>query len=164
MGMTREEAINKLYGLIYGVVDRQRIDDTCREVIDYLKAQENEALDMPKPDSDIGCWYDITHNYTLKQVVSALKEQEPRVMTLEEVEQEKVMWLETNNHEWSVMSGVHETVLRTDDDRYDFSDIIVQFVDQECCEIICARDRFGIEWRCWTSRPTKEQMEAAPWN
>ena len=74
--MTREEAINKLYGLIYGVVDRQRIDDTCREVIDYLKAQENEALDMPKPDSDIGCWYDITHNYTLEQVVSALKSRE----------------------------------------------------------------------------------------
>ena len=38
--MTREEAINKLHGLIYGAIDRQRVDDTCREVIDYLKAQE----------------------------------------------------------------------------------------------------------------------------
>ena len=41
------------------------------------KAQEPEALDAPKPDSDIGCWYDITHNYTLEQVVNALKAQEP---------------------------------------------------------------------------------------
>ena len=90
--------------------------------------------------------------------------QEPRVMTLEEVEQKKVMWLETNNHEWDAMNGIHETVLRTDDDRYDFSDIIVQFVDQEGCEIICARDRFGIEWRCWTSRPTDEVRRVTPWN
>ena len=41
-----------------------------------LKAQEHEALDMPKPDSEIGCWYDITHSYTLEQVVSVLKSRE----------------------------------------------------------------------------------------
>lgn len=49
------------------------IEDTLA----LLKAQEPEAMDASKPDSDIGCWYDITHNYTLEQVVSALKEQEP---------------------------------------------------------------------------------------
>ena len=47
------------------------------DAIALLKAQEPEAMDAPKPDSDIGCWYDITHNYTLEQVVSALKEQKP---------------------------------------------------------------------------------------
>lgn len=58
--------------------------DTCErmrplyeDAIALLKAQEPETMDAPKPDSDIGCWYDITHNYTLEQVVSALKEQEP---------------------------------------------------------------------------------------
>lgn len=24
-------------------------------------------------------------------------------------------------------------------------------------------DGYGIDWRCWTSRPTDEQMEATPW-
>ena len=46
------------------------------DAITLLKAQEAETVDAPKPDSDIGCWYDITHNYTLEQVVSALKAQE----------------------------------------------------------------------------------------
>lgn len=52
--MTREEAIDKLHGLIYGVVDRQRIDDTCREVIDYLNEQEPRVMTLEevkaKPD------------------------------------------------------------------------------------------------------------------
>ena len=51
--------------------------ELMRDALALLKEQEHEALDMPKPDSDIGCWYDITHNYTLEQVVSALKAQEP---------------------------------------------------------------------------------------
>ena len=44
--MTREEAISKLHGLIYGVINRQRVDDTCREVIDYLKAQEPKVMTL----------------------------------------------------------------------------------------------------------------------
>ena len=74
MGMTREEAIevfNELKKCYLG-----GIVDAIDMAIEALKAQEHEALDMPKPDSDIGCWYDITHNYTLEQVVSALKSRE----------------------------------------------------------------------------------------
>lgn len=54
--------------------------ETLEDAIALLKTQEPEAMDAPKPDSDIECWYDITHNYTLEQVISALKAQEPRVM------------------------------------------------------------------------------------
>lgn len=50
------------------------------DTITLLKAQEAEAVDAPKPDSNIGCWYNITHNYTLEQVVSALKAQEPMLV------------------------------------------------------------------------------------
>lgn len=47
-----------------------------KDVYTLLKAQKAESVDASKPDSDIGCWYDITHNYTLEQVVSALKARE----------------------------------------------------------------------------------------
>lgn len=50
--------------------------EVLKGVLALLKAQEPEAADALEPDSDIGCWYDITHNYTLEQVVSALKLQE----------------------------------------------------------------------------------------
>ena len=46
------------------------------DTLALLKAQRPEAMDVPKPDNDIGCWYDITHNYTLEQVVNALKSRE----------------------------------------------------------------------------------------
>ena len=55
--MTREEAINKLYGLIYGVVDRQRIDDTCREVIDYLKEQKQRTKYPVRKQSKHGYFF-----------------------------------------------------------------------------------------------------------
>lgn len=46
------------------------------DAIALLKAQEPETSDALKPDDNVGCWYDITHNYTLEQVVSALKSRE----------------------------------------------------------------------------------------
>ena len=56
--MTREEAIDKLHGLIYGVVDRQRIDDTCREVIDYLKAQEPRVMTRDELSEKTDVWFE----------------------------------------------------------------------------------------------------------
>jgi hypothetical protein len=77
-----EEAIqhfSRYSGDEYGrEFDYARVEvETLEDALALLKAQEPETMDAPKPDSDIGCWYDITHNYTLEQVVSALKEQEP---------------------------------------------------------------------------------------
>lgn len=97
--MTRQEVIK---GLECCMITS---DDSCKEECPYrgqgdeteycdeklikdayrlLKAQEPEAVNAQKPDSDIGCWYDITHNYTLEQVVSALKAQEPVVPIVSE--------------------------------------------------------------------------------
>lgn len=60
------------------------VEALLQDALVLLKAQESEAMDAPKPDSDIGCWYDITHNYTLEQVVSALKAQEPKPPIIKE--------------------------------------------------------------------------------
>jgi len=40
MELTREQAIAKLEALVESVVDREMIDETCHEVIGYLKVQE----------------------------------------------------------------------------------------------------------------------------
>ena len=35
---------------------------------------------------------------------------------------------------------------------------------KRCCKTCKWRsDEYGKTWRCWTSRPTDEQMEATPW-
>jgi len=44
VGMTREEAINKLEYLINSPVGREEIDETCYEVMDYLSAQKPRVM------------------------------------------------------------------------------------------------------------------------
>ena len=72
------------------------ICECCHELmmdaLELVKGQEPEALDAQKQDSDVGCWYDITHNYTLEQVVSALKAQEPVKPTVEHNLAGQPMW------------------------------------------------------------------------
>ena len=53
------------------------VNHLLQDALALLQAQEPETSDAPKSDNNVGCWYDITHNYTLEQVVSALKAQEP---------------------------------------------------------------------------------------
>ena len=132
----------------FGDDEVELFDRLARDALALLKAQEPEALDMPKPDSDIGCWYDITHNYTLEQVVSALKAQEPRVMTLEKVKQ----WCDIHPHKqnpiWVEFQHGHGT-----------NGWRVGLVNSGL--LAWCKDN---EARCWTSRPTDEQREVVPWN
>ena len=46
MGMTWEEAINKLEYLINSPVGREEIDETCYEVMKYLAAQEPRVMTL----------------------------------------------------------------------------------------------------------------------
>ena len=83
--MTVKEAILTLNANVIIACERAGFDSATVKMIEdaldvieiALQAQEPETSDAPKSDNNIGCWYDITHNYTLEQVVSALKAQEP---------------------------------------------------------------------------------------
>ena len=132
----------------------------CADAMEMLKAQEPEALDAPKPDSDIGCWYDITHNYTLEQVVNALKAQEPRVMTLEEVKQHNnqdgCVWFEQPTY-----NAVAAFVRRDEE----YTEIISPYLLGEPINHGYMANRFyGLAWRCWSTRPSDEVRRATPWN
>jgi uncharacterized CHY-type Zn-finger protein len=52
MALTREQAIAKLESLIDSVVDREMIDESCHEVIEYLEAQE-----PVEPKRHAAMWY-----------------------------------------------------------------------------------------------------------
>ena len=129
--------------------------DMIDEIIALLKAQEHEALDMPKPDSDIGCWYDITHNYTLEQVVNALKEQEPRVMALEEVKM-----LDSDYYYLESMRSPGKE-LREIVGAYNLT--CVTWPSITWARQTMGDSGYGKTWRCWTSRPTDAQREGTPW-
>ena len=141
-----------------------RMNQAAKDALALLKEQEPEALDMPKPDSEIGCWYDITHNYTLEQVVSALKEQEPHVMTLEEIKAlPDYVFLEDRDisHAFSIKTISRPALPQL---------VFVNISGEECVgfrgpdgDTSLVTSRYGVEWRCWTSRPARAQMEAVKW-
>ena len=119
-----------------------------------LKAQEPEALDAPKPDSDIGCWYDITHNYTLEQVVNALKAQEPRVMTLEEACSDiDFCWLEIKDYQavW-----VSDCVIMPNGRQ-----VLIERLG--CDPVAFKPEDYGKTWRCWENESTDDQRKAVKW-
>lgn len=89
--------------------------------------------------------------------LALLKEQEARVMTLEEAKGflGKPVWLEENTLQgsygaWGVMNGFH--------DKYNAVNIDgVRFT-------YWPRARYNIDWRCWTAQPTEEQRKAVKWD
>jgi len=102
--------------------------------------------------------------YIMRKARDLLKAQEPRVMTLEEIdnmlaesseEYNKIFWAEVKSRT-RYSFGVFQLSILDDD-------------DYEALLLGCSwsalyrRSSYGIRWRCWTSRPTDEQREATPW-
>ena len=95
----------------------------------------------------------------INSAIALLKEQEPRVMTLEDVKQAEVgtvVWLE-----WRIESKINSGIFfrlinKGIDDSLEFH-VLDGFV---AARLAC----YGTEWRCWTSRPTDEQRKAVKWD
>ena len=88
--------------------------------------------------------------------LALLKAQEPRVMTLEEVTEDRpdVVWFDDRHYKLTypafISNGeVTGWMVSLSKGYYERHDHI---------------DGYGKNWRCWTSRPTDEQREAEPWN
>jgi hypothetical protein len=90
-------------------------------------------------------------------IITLLKAQEPRVMTLQEVLATEVVYAE-------------------DIDKTEIIPVLVDRRAHDRVVLVMARLRggpsltiypliseYGKRWRCWTSRPTDEQREATPW-
>lgn len=110
------------------------------------------------PDACRDCAYDAGHPYNecvellLKDALSLLKAQEPRVMTLEEVKTipyDADIWIETEYYVGKITifaatintKGLRGVMVYGSHKTYDY-------------------EAYNKLWRCWTSRPTDEQREA----
>lgn len=100
----------------------------------------------------------------LHEAIDLLKAQEPRVMTLHEIddviniaskEYKRIFWAEVRSKT-----------------RKSFGVFQLDIASEDCYEALllgCSwpacykRSTYGIRWRCWTSRPTDEQRQAVKW-
>ena len=88
----------------------------------------------------------LRHNgelFTVNELITLLRTQEPRVLTPDEADVAEVVWFEARNH-------THIEPMLTAGKR--FADETADWF------------RYGRDWRCWTSRPTDEQREAVKWD
>ena len=146
---------------------------TDREEVRKKVIEGLERCDLYGYCADKQCPYyeNVTcHEALRRDTLSLLEEQEPRVMTLEEVQKistedlDGVVWLESrmysdpDNGDCNIwFSGWANPVESCEMDIH-----IYAFGNEVPVE--AKKRMYGITWRCWTSRPTDEQREATPWN
>ena len=97
---------------------------------------------------------------SLDMAIDALKAQEPRVMTLEEVVARcgEPAYLESRNSRKSTYVLIYDV-----QEGMGITGVRIGLTQPGHITIWPARDLYGVKWRCWTARPTDEQREATPW-
>lgn len=91
------------------------------------------------------------------EVLELLKEQEPRVLTLEEVknlDDHDVVYLET-----TIGDPINPAIYQPDNGDDDYACIVSTWSKSG----FYSWSTYGKEWRCWSAKPSDEQMEATPW-
>ena len=97
-------------------------------------------------------------NVMLRDALALLKEQEPHVLTLEE--------LRDVGQVWKISAPPY---LWLDKNRSIYNTISFWCAWRDIYEMIHGRhdkytdENYGSEWRCWTARPTEEQMRDTKW-
>lgn len=86
-----------------------------------------------------------------------LKAQQPRVMTLEELD-------DLRGRGQAVYYQDRDSTAKSQDAFFMVIDHRVAWFKGETYTFCKTADGYGKVWRCWTSRPTDEQREAEPWN
>lgn len=126
-------------------------------------------IDMPMPDSCSECRFETKRgfckampdnfcgytNYERKPEWCPLKEQEPRVMTLEDVKA----------FDWDYCY-LEEERLPGKEYRAVCGNYALTCITWPCVasmRIQHGDESYGRKWRCWTARPTEEQRRAVKW-
>lgn len=103
----------------------------------------------------------------IMDMAELIYEGEPRVMTLEEIQELHVYWIEDYNG-----SLIPETVMcvephfgNLEGSSKEIQTIPVVRMGNGYAPVITKiNHHYNIKWRCWTSRPTDEQREAVKWD
>ena len=152
--------------------------DAAKDALALLKAQETcedavnrkDVINVIKSPCDMryinGNWQPCIGDYieAINNLPAAApKAQEPRVMTLEEVQKTpytKPTYLEL------LKSDVHMALI-SPIQKMRVKGYVEMYTDDEDVGLLnyemYLKESYGKTWRCWTSRPTNSQREATPW-
>lgn len=92
------------------------------------------------------------------EVIARMKAQEPRLLTWDEFIAADHFYIETNKDRQKYIVPGIVTIVR------DTAAIVSVRIGTRLIDGTIDKDVYGIECRCWTSRPTDEQREATAWD
>lgn len=122
--------------------DREKVIGHIADCVHIADRQMNKAWVFVRTD-------------ILRDALELLKEQEPRVMTVDEMNQLSngdTVWVEISDGRLLPMMVEDGTLMRWG------------YMWRICDEAFCAHEEGECVARAWTSRPTDEQREAIRWN
>ena len=132
-----------------------------RDALALLKAQSEDLdrLKLCRHECKIECLLD-EYNKVVAERDALRKAQEPRVMTLEEVEDalDTVIWVDRPDFD----NSSDEYALIKSYSRKEGYMTIAYFCGYHDATMFY--NLYGTKWRCWDKRPTDEQREDTPWN
>ena len=99
----------------------------------------------------------FVRNWAIRDAIDLLEAQKPRVMTWDELIATDHVYIETNKDGQKYIVPGIVTIVR------DTAVIASVRIGTRLIDGTIDKDVYGIECRCWTSRPTDTQREATPW-
>ena len=128
-----------------GMVDRENVIEGLEMSYRYSNVDEDNTL-VPQQ--------------LVLDAIALLKAQEPRVMTLEEVQQHNnqdgCVWFEQPTYN-AVAAFVRK-------DEFEIEVISPYILGEPINHGYWLSSNYNVTWRCWTSRPTDEQRKAVKWD
>ena len=144
-----------------GMMDREKVIKGLQGVFRCVSPVTYTCGDCPYQDNRVECIRRV-----LNDALALLKAQEPRVMTLEEVDalgDNAIVWLEC----LYFIDGKNTTELKPaiyqSDNSSPEEDGYYCVVSSWSKSGFYHKDSYMSDWRCWTSRPDEKRRAETPW-
>ena len=144
------------------MADREKVIRGLECVLDAMVQSEHAIAENGVVMSS---WQDRAKRIdAIRDAIALLKAQEPRVMTLEELDglqEDDAIFVEIKPlRDWTcVLVELVRFVEKAQD-----PDTWIELHTTDSAGLYMTRKTTDPNWRCWTSRPTEEQREETPWN
>ena len=96
----------------------------------------------------------------LDLAIEAVKAQQPRLLTLDEIHDSMVVWLEAGTKLLKIVDDDGVVLAIGGSERMGAK----CFLTVWDVSTAAMNDEYNVTWRAWSERPTKEQREKEPWN
>lgn len=104
--------------------------------------------------------FDEEEKDAITKAIEALTAQEPRLLTLDEIHDSMVVYLEAGTKFLKIVDD-DGVVLAIGGSERTGAKCFITVWD---VGVAAMNDEYNVTWRAWSQRPTKEQREGTPWD